>query len=115
MITVLAPDELGMWAKKSLPVLAVLIVCRIVISVPIDNVISELSKLAEDGHYVTIGVVIFVFMVLPIVWAISVRFFVLRKIENLYKDRLKDRDEEIKRLATTVKKYENKLLKHVRP
>jgi len=78
--------------------------------------ISQLTELSSGGKVWPLILLIFTFFVLPglcaALWTIVVRFYLLRKVENSYRGRLSDKDEEIKRLWQMIKRLEKKFEKN---
>ena len=81
----------------------------------VDWILEEAVSLAGSGNAWVLYLVFFVFFVLPGLASLWMRFYLLNKIEILYKERLADKDGEIKRLASSEKRLQNQLLKAKRP
>lgn len=73
-----------------------------------------LLREANDGKYGNIAIILGVIIV-PVIAAWISKWLTGRKIAKLYEARLRDKDQEIERLAAHNKRLENQLLKNKRP
>jgi hypothetical protein len=68
-----------------------------------------IKGITEDALFPQL--VLVVWLVAPTVWALYTRWFLLRKVEGLYRERLSEKDAQIKRLERKLAAAYTKLLK----
>lgn len=75
---------------------------------PLVWILGGLLEHAENGNITLPLLIVVSVLIAPTLWGVYVRYFLLRKVEELYRARIEDKDKEITRLQRRVTNFERK-------